>query len=149
MTLKTLRAQDFGCLTEIFAKRIEESNLQDRSTVDYALKSLERGYAGRYMGAYVDDFEKPTCCLIISHFPGMATSGIVAYINLIYISPELRGRSEIAKVLMQTAENYANLNSASVLIGTSWLYRGSKGSDAFWKDRGFEVQETQYVKHLT
>jgi GNAT superfamily N-acetyltransferase len=149
MILKPLRSQDFGCLNEIFAKRIEESNLQERSSVDYALRSLERGYAGRYMGAYVDDFEKPTCCLIMSHFPGMSTSGVVAFINLIYIDPEHRGRSETAKVLMQTAENYARLNSANVLIGTSWLYRGSKGSDSFWQSRGFEVQETQYVKHLT
>lgn len=149
MTLKPLPASQFDCLRDLIGKRIVESNLQKRSTVDDAIITLTRGYDGRFMSAYADNFENPQFCLIMAHFPGMATAGTIAHISLMWVDPAHRGDAEALEVLFQTAENYARLNGADVLVGTSWLYRGSKGTDSLWLKKGYEVQETQYVKHLT
>lgn len=136
-------------LREIIKARIEESNLTERSNVDDCLVKLDKGYDARYMAAYVDNVQDPKCCLIMSHFPGMATSGVLAHITLVYVAPEKRGDIETINVILATAENYAKFHKADTLVGTSWLYRGSKGTDDMWKRKGFEPQETIYVKHLT
>lgn len=147
MILKPLRKEQFPCLTEIFKQRIIESNLQDRTTIEDLFRNLSLGYDSRTMGAYVDDVEKPNHCLIMSHFPGVVVNGIMAYISLIYSTPEHRS-TENAAVLLRTAENYARLNGASMLLGSSWVYRGSQDTGLFWVHNGFEVQETAYIKHL-
>jgi len=149
MTLKPLKREQLTCLIDILQKRIAESKLETRSTLSDAIKTLERGYDGRFMGAYVDDFDDPKHCLIMAHFPGMATKDVLANICLIYSAPEERGNPENTTVLLQTAENYARMNSATSVVGTSWIYRGCKDSGPFWKANGFEVQETAYVKFLT
>jgi hypothetical protein len=110
--------------------------------------NLEKGYEGKYMGAYVDRIENPEVVLIISHFPGMTTFNIVAYINLIYVAPSKRGDVSVVGVLLKTSENYAKLNGADSLVGTSWIYRGSEDTSKMWIANGFEVQEKIFIKHL-
>ena len=136
-------------LRGIFKQRIAEAKLTERSTVESCMESLKKGYELRYMAAYVDDVEDPQCCLIMAHFPGMATLGLMAHIALIYVCPKQRGKLEILNTLLSTAENYAKLNGAVYVAGTSWIYRGCKGTDEMWKSHGYEAQETIYVKPLT
>jgi hypothetical protein len=136
-------------LREILKARLIESNLQERSDADDCLVKVDKGYGARVMAAYVDDVQNPKCCLVMSHFPSIATSGTLAHISLVYVAPEKRGDLEVVKVILTTAENYAKFHQADTLAGTSWLYRGSKSTDALWKRNGFEIQETIYVKHLT
>lgn len=149
IVLKPLRQNQLDCLDPLIAARLAESNLLDRSTVESAKANLIRGYEARYMGAYVDDVENPKYCLIMATFPGMATSDLMAQIVLIYVSPEVRGDVEALNIMVNTAENYARLNGASSLTGSSWLFRGSEDIGSIWKHYGFEIQETTYVKILT
>lgn len=148
MTLKPLRKDQFDCLRSILQARLEESNLTTRTSVDFILTNLEATYGLHRAGAYVDDFDAPKHCLIISHFPSALTHGTVAYINLIYSLPSARGNPEDVKVLFDTAENYARLNGAIAVSGSSWIFRGAKGTDTLWKSQKYEVQETVYLKTL-
>lgn len=136
-------------LRDIVKSRIEESNLTDRSNVDDCLVKLDRAYDGRVGAAYVDDVQSPKCCLIMTHFPGVVTTEILAHISLVYVAPEQRGNLRVVNTILTTAENYAKFHQADTLIGSSWLYRDSKSTDELWKRHGFEIQETIYVKHLT
>lgn len=136
-------------LKGMIEKRIVESNLVGRSSVEECLASLQRGYDMRYMAAYVDNLEEPKSCLIMSHFPGVSTFGLMAHITLIYVSPKQRGKLNIVKTLIETAENYAKLCGAMSVVGTSWVYKGSRGTDELWLRNGYEIQEKVYIKNLT
>lgn len=148
LILKPLKKTQLGCLRQVLTERIRESNIEKRSTVDFCFSGMDRGYDGKYMGAYVDDAAEPTVALVMSHFPGMATFNLLAFINLIYVKPERRGDPKVLEVLLRTAENYAKLNGADTLVGSSWLYRGSEDSSKMWERNGFEIQEKIYIKHL-
>ena len=148
IVLKPLKKNQLACLRTVLQKRIKESNLQVRSTVDLCLFNIERGYDGKYAGAYVDDAENPEVVLIMTHFPGTATFNMMAFINLIYVNPEKRGDPETLKVLLRTAENYAKMNGADCLVGTSWIYRGAEDTSKMWTTAGFEPQEKIFIKHL-
>lgn len=148
MILKPLRKDQFDCLRSILQKRLEEANLTDLTTVDFLLERLEASYGMHRAGAYVDDFDAPKHCLIMSHFPSGFLLGTVAYVNLMYSVPEARGDTEAANVLFTTAENYGRLNGADAVSGSSWVFRGAKGTDALWKLHKYEAQETVYLKYL-
>ena len=148
MILKPLRKDQFECLRSILQARLEEANLTTFTSVDFVLAKLETTYGMHCAGAYVDDFDAPKHCLIISHFPSTLIPGTVAYINLIYSLPSARGNPEDVKVLFDTAENYARLNGAIAISGSSWVFRGSKGTDALWKSHKYEAQEITYLKTL-
>jgi hypothetical protein len=138
-----------GNLREIFEDRVIESNLTERSDVNELLLKLERGYDNRSTAAFVDNLEKPQCCLIMSMFIGTCTEDQYANIILLYVAPTLRGKLNYVNALMKTAKAYATTNGATSLVGTSWLYRGSKSTELFWKKHGFEDQEKIFVLHLT
>lgn len=123
--------------------------MSDRTYVGNLFTKLERGYTNRSMAAFVDDLENPRAALIMSLFEGLVTDDNYANIILIYVTPELRGDKNYGDALMKTAEAFARKAGANFLLGTSWLYKGSKGIDWFWKKRGFEPQETIYIKQLT
>lgn len=148
MILKPLRKDQFDCLRSILKIRLEESNLSTLTTVDFILRKLETLYGMHSAGAYVDDFDSPKHCLLMTHFPSSLVPGVVAYISLIYSIPEERGDTKAVDVLFETAENYARLNGAIAVSGSSWIFRGSKGTDALWKSRKYEAQETVYLKTL-
>lgn len=135
-------------LAEIIRHRVEESHLEKRTTVGDLLAKLERGYNNRTMAAFVDDVDNPKACLIMSVFLGLVSDDCYANIILLYLVPELRGKKEYGDVLIKTAEGYAKMHSATRLMGTSWVYKQSKGIDWFWKNHGFEPQETIYVKEV-
>jgi hypothetical protein len=146
--LKPLKKSQLACLRQVMLDRIKESNITERSNVDFCMGNLEKGYDGKYMGAYVDKVEDPEVVLIISHFPGMATFNIVAHINLIYVAPTKRGDASVVGVLLKTAENYAKFHGADSLIGTSWIYKGAEDTSKMWLASGFEPQEKIFIKHL-
>lgn len=148
MTLKPLRKEQFDCLRLLLQTRLEESNLTERTSVDFILSKLETLYGMHSAGAYVDDFDSPKHCLLMTHFPSSLVPGVVAYVSLIYSMPEARGDAKAVDVLFETAENYARLNGAIAVSGSSWIFRGSKGTDALWKSRKYEAQETVYLKTL-
>lgn len=147
--MKLLPQEKISILRKIFEDRVNESNIEHRTSVEGLLLKLERGYTNLTMAAYVDDIENPKCCLVMSLFLGLVTDDHYANIALIYLTPELRGSVSYGKLLLETAEAYAKYHQAQTLMGTSWLYKGSKGIDWFWKKNGFQPQENIYVKHLT
>lgn len=148
LILKPLKKTQLGCLRKIFAERIKESKITHRSTPEFCLFSAEKGYDGKYLGAYADNIEEPKVVLIMTHFPGMATFNLMAYVNLIYVAPDKRGDTSVVEVLIRTAENYAKLNGADSVVGTSWIYRGCKDTSRMWTEAGFEPQEKIFIKHL-
>lgn len=149
MNLIPLKKEQFPCLREACEDHIKMSSMEERITFANVIEFLTQGYDNRTVGAYVDSVEKPNACLIITHFSSVLTGAVSAFIHLVYVTPELRGTPAPLKALLDSAEAYARANGASFLVGSSWIYRGGRGSDALWKRNGFEPQETSYVKHLT
>jgi hypothetical protein len=148
MRLFPLLPDQFDCLIPLLAERLEESKLTAFSSPEYLLKKLTDLYSIRSAGVYVDDVTDPRHCLIMTHFPGMTLDRVVATINLIYTRPAFRGDTQAVDALYKTAENYARLNGADVLQGSSWLFDGSKRTDALWTKLGFSLQSVSYVKML-
>lgn len=149
MKMIPLKKEQFSCLLPLLEARIVEANLQERAVVAHGMKTMENGYDNRNMGVYTDSVESPSCCLVISHFPGAFSPDLVAFIHVLYVTPEKRGDLALSKALLTAAEVYAKANGARTLYGSSWIYRDSQGTDAFWKRNKFEIQESTYVKILT
>jgi hypothetical protein len=148
MYLKPLKREQFDCLVPILQRRLEESGIADITSPEYAISKLESAYDMRAAGVYVDDEKSPKHCLIMSHFPGGMFEGVVAYINLIYTVPEERGDGASMKTMLRTAENYARLNGARFLQGSSWM-RGGKSTDSMWLEDGYILQEKTFIKPIT
>ncbi len=136
-----------GVLAKLLESARKEMKMEKRSDVGYTLARVEDGYSTRSMAAYVDSLESPKHCLILATWPGIVTSGMVAVVVLIYSLPQERS-PETAKVMMQTVENFARLNGANSILGSSWLYGCDKPIDSLWKSNGYVEQETTYVKLL-
>lgn len=148
MKLIPLTEDKFDCLRPALEARITESNLQDRSNPDKAIRMLRAAYGTRCAGAYVDNTEDPKHVLIMMHFPGVDTFGLQAMISVLYIAPEERGNAANLATMLSAAENYAKINGAEYITGSSWTYRGAKASDSLWRANGFEPQETVYIKKI-
>jgi hypothetical protein len=148
MKLYPLLPEQFDCLIPLLAERLEECKLSTLSSPEYILGKLKDFYSIRSAGAYVDDTNDPKHCLIMLHFPGVAVDRMLATISLIYTRIGHRGDPANVDVLFTTAENYARLNGADLLNGSSWLFDGSKRTDALWEKRGFTVESINYVKKL-
>lgn len=148
MTLKPLLPPQFDCLKPLLAEGLEESGLVGMSSPDYIIKKLTELYNIRSAGAYADSVESPKHCLIMTHFPSLLTDEVVATIHRIYTRKAFRGNPEDVDVLYSTAENYARLNGATTLVGSSWLFNGSKRTDALWTSKGYKLQSVNYVKIL-
>lgn len=149
MYLKPLRRDQFDILKPLLKHRLAESNIDKVTSPEYVISKLESFYDMRSAGVYVDNDEAPKHCLIMTHFPGGLIDGIVAFVNLIYTIPEARGDAEAMEVMLRTAENYARLNGATTISGSSWILGGSKGTDAMWTKDGYVPQETVFIKRLT
>lgn len=132
----------------IFTKAHGELKTQPKATIEQAMASVAKGYENRTVAVYVDDIENPKHCLAVALVPGFLVEGLMVVCLLIYSVPEERGKTEPLDALHLTLENYARIHGAETILGSSWIYRGSRGIDAMWKDRGFEPQETTYVKLL-
>lgn len=148
MTLKPLLPEQFDCLKPLLAERLKECKLSKLSSPEYIIQKLNDFYAIRSAGVYVDDVKDPKHCLIMTHFSGVAVDRLLATISLIYTRIGHRGNQANVDTLYATAENYARLNGADILTGSSWLFDGSKRTDALWEKHGFAVESINYVKTL-
>ena len=132
----------------LFHQAHAEMVMPAKATVKQAMASMRQGYANKTLGIYVDHVVNPKHCLVLAHVPGVLMEGKMVVVLLIYSTPEERGRKDILDAMHLTIDNYARLNGAETIIGSSWIYRGSRGIDAMWKSRGYEPQETIYHKSL-
>jgi hypothetical protein len=135
-------------IQKLLEKADSELVSQKGTTVEHVMASVERGYGNRTVGVYVDDVDNPLHCLVLALVPGFYVEGLMVVVLLIYSMPEERGNKEALDALHLTIENYAKIHGAETILGSSWIYRGSRGIDAMWKARGYEAQEIAYVKLL-
>jgi len=148
MRLYPLLPEQFAVLKPILAERLKESHLDKVTTPEIIIEKLTHLYSIRSAGVYVDDVKDPKHVLGMTHFPSLWGKGVDATISLIYTRPAFRGNQEHVDTLYRTAENYARLNGASTLTGSSWLLDGSKRTDALWEKHGFSLQSITYTKSL-
>lgn len=135
-------------LDPLLENAIKETNLTGRSSVSHIKANLVRGYNMRCAGAYVDDLEDPTVCLLISNVKGIMTEESIAAVHLVYAIPEARGNKDTLTLLSQVIDSYAKLTGCNTIYGSSWVYLGAKPCDNFWKKQGFVLQERMYVKKI-
>lgn len=120
-----------------------ENNLGERCSVEEAMERLVQGYAARCAAVYVDDLSAPSSCLIL-----WGGSLIVVEVLLLYLAPELRADREARSVMRNTASNYARLNGADFVLGSSRANATDEWLSKLWLDDGFSETETFYVKKL-
>lgn len=130
---------------EMFLSEMEVPKLM---TLDHIKKTIVNMYSSKLMAAYVDDFNKPKHVLLLSTVPALFTEGLVTTVHLIYSLPEDRGNRDIVKAMHTTIDNYAKFTKAGKIVAGSWVFRGSRGIDPFWKRYGYEIQEKVYTKEL-
>lgn len=135
-------------LLPFFAPIIGEMNLTGRIDVREWMEVLGRGYLSKSLDVYVDSLENPKHCLVMSRMLGGVDRGIIAVVRLIYSVPEERGNREATELMLQTIDNYAKIHECSVVLASSWKYKGARPIDSLWIGNGFEVQETTYIKTL-
>lgn len=135
-------------LRSLFEQAQKEMNLAERGDVQAGLERIDAGYISRSMAVYVDDVEKPSHCIVLATWPGIVTKGLLVAVILIYSLPEARGNTEAINVMMSTIENFAKLNGAECILGSSWKYLGARPIDSLWTSHGYVEQETTYVKLL-
>lgn len=135
-------------LVPFFAPIIAEMNLTERINVREWMEILGRGYLAKLADVYVDSLSDPQHCLVLSRMLGGVDRGVIAVVRLIYSKPDARGDTEAVQVMMSTIENYAKIHACDIILASSWKFRGVRPIDTLWKNHGFEVQETTYVKQL-
>lgn len=135
-------------IQKILATADAELVSQRGTSVEHVMSSVEKGYNNRTVGVYVDDLEDPKHCLILALVPGFYVEGLMVVVLLIYSVPEERGNKEALDTMHLTIENYAKIHGAETILGSSWVYKGSRGIDSMWQSRGYEKQEVAYVKLL-
>lgn len=136
-------------LGPIFASRIEETGMADRTSKEYLLTVASEGYVNRTAAAYVDDLEDPKSCLVVGIGKNLLMPAKLCFAYLFWIDPEERGKhpDKVADMI-NTMERWADLMECEEVSVASWVFRGSEGIDAFWKQKGFEKQEVVYMKNL-
>lgn len=127
---------------------MSEINRPKIFSMDCVRQLLEDAYANRSGGVYVDDLENPKHLLGMVAYKPLISNQILAEIVTVYSPPEQRGDSNIMKVMIQTAENFAKMHGAVAVLGASWKYEGSRGIDAIWKRLGYTETQTTYIKEL-
>ena len=146
MTLKPVPQSKLEGLLPFFEPICAELNATERITVKEWMEIIGRGYEGRYLDVYVDDFEDPKHCLVLCRMPGGVDRGVVTVVRLIYSKPDHRNDEDAVKTMMTTIDNYHKIHGTTAILASSWKFRGSRPIDSLWLDNGFEVQETTYVK---
>jgi len=146
MKLKPVPQSGLEALLPFFTPICKEMNAADRITPHEWMDILARGYAGRYLDVYVDDFKNPDHCLVLARLPGGVDRGTVTVVRLIYSKPDARGDTDAVKLMLETIDNYHKIHGTTAILASSWKFRGSRPIDSLWLDNGYEVQETTYVK---
>lgn len=126
----------------------EEMDTPKLASADQLKQSIARGYENKIMAVYVDNLESPKHCLVLSVTPAVIYEGLVAMVHLVYSVPEERGLPDMTAAMHRTIENYAKFHKAGLILAASWKYGNSRPIDQFWTARGYQTQETLYVKEV-
>lgn len=145
MNLITLKREEISCLISIITNRLKEANLTESSDILRTIEFIQGGYDCRFMGAYVDSIEDPKIALVLTHYPDIFSYTTTCSIALIYVAPELRGKPNNFSELIRISKNYARLNNAKRLIGSSWVFRNAPSISKLFEKEGFEIQEVTYT----
>lgn len=136
-----------GNLLPIFNSMVKEANLEERSSGQHCLARLIHGYSLQGMDAYVDDTDNPKHVIIFGKFPGIVTNEMLGVVLFIYSIPEDRGSAESLAAFREQIDAYAQASQVDSLLGSDWQFRGTAmGVGKFWRECGFERQETTYVR---
>lgn len=136
-----------SCIERLLNAATKEMGMSNHTNVPYSLARLEDGYDTRSAAAYVDNLEDPKHCIVITYVPGMIRNGVVAFFRLIYSLPDVRS-PKIQKILIETGENFARLNGAVSISGSSWKLTSKRDIGPIWKTEGYTEQEVIYTKQL-
>lgn len=132
-------------LRGLFNQIIKEMN--GRLTADEAVVKFDRAMTAKYLQIFTDNIEDPKHCLIVSHMPGMVDSGFICAVIMMYSSPQHRNQTSLDE-MHNLVDNYAREHSCEAILGSAWKYKGARGIDSMWLSKGYELQETTYVKIL-
>lgn len=140
-------------IRDLLAERIEGSKIGDRCPIDHAMKIISINAVLGKATVFVDNPEKPSALLILTHAHSAVCKETTVIMNMIYISEKVReenGRLAIALTneMFQTAEAFAKAKRADVLQAASWIYRESPDISNLLKHHGFEPQTIEFVKIL-
>lgn len=127
---------------------IKESNCDGRTTAAHCLERLAQGYLTKSMDAYVDDVEAPRKIIVFGRYPSLPFKEDLIVVNFIYAVEEDRLKPETLASFKEILEKYPQVHQADAMLASSWVYKNSRGIDAFWRHLGFERQEIIYVKRL-
>lgn len=127
---------------------IRESHCSDRTTAQHCLGKLAQGYLTKSMDAYVDDVEAPRKIIVFGRYPSLPFKEDLIVVNFIYAVEEDRLKPETLAAFKEILEKYPQVHQADAMLASSWVYKNSRGIDAFWRHLGFERQEVIYVKRL-
>lgn len=138
-------------LIPIFKEGIEDVAIAHRTSPEYCVGNVEKGYEARAIAAYVDDLESPKCCLVVAMGRSPVLDENLSIIYRIWVRPDLVAVREgvaLSKEMAKTFEAYAEMNGADGILASSWVYRNAPDIGSFWEKLGFEIQEKIYIKHL-
>jgi hypothetical protein len=135
-------------LKPILKKVAEDFDASRFKSPDVILQFLNAGYVNRSIDVYVDDVENPNHLLILAKVPSLWYNDMGVTVLLIFTVPEKRGDINILQTMLRTAESYAVIHGADYISGSSWVYRGHKGTDVIWKANDYTLAETVFTKHL-
>ena len=136
-----------GNLAPVIGSMLKEANLTERSSVEHCLARILEGYAKREMDAYADDPVNPKHVIIFGKARGVVTKEELTTIFWIYSVPQHRGDPESLAMFQRMIENYSTMFHADAILASDWMFGGCQmGTGKFWRQLGFERQETVYVK---
>lgn len=127
---------------------IDEGNCRSRTTAKHCLERIAQGYLCRTMDAYVDSVESPRRVAVFGRYPSVALQEDLIVVHFVYAVPEDRTKPEMLAAFRELFTRYAQVHPADAMVGSSWVYGGRRGIDAFWRHLGFERQEVVFVKRL-
>ena len=127
---------------------IGESHCSDRTTAQHCLEKIAQGYLTKSMDVYVDSADSPRQVVVFGRYPSLPFKEDLIVVNFIYAVEEDRLKPETLASFKEILEKYPQVHSADAMLASSWVYKNSRGIDAFWRHLGFERQEIIYVKRL-
>ena len=133
-------------VAEIDVEKEAANMLAERPSADVYLDYVRAGYARRLVAAYVDSLDDPHHILVLSHFPDIWSKNIVCTVSLIYSDKEHRGSYANVKQMVKTAEAYALLFGATLIMASSFDMGDNKRIGSLWKRLGYVETNTTYMK---
>lgn len=148
-----LTVHNLSIVGPLLQKRIEESRLGDRITMDRALSWTHSLIENNRGAAFVDDEILPTACVIVQYVPrenSVVFDESYCSVILIYVPRESRTLPK-ALACVRAIEDYAKSKNCHCIYGSSWKFQGVDGDGIgkLWEHAGYEVQEIVYRKKLT